>query len=309
MFLNVRKNQGMEIENIAFSGGGVKALAFCGAVRMLEKTGIMKGVKRIVGTSAGSLIGLFLACGFTSYEIVDIVKERDFSHLKDNSSLMENVHRFVFYYGFYSGDLIDTWISEHFEARDIHPEITFEEVYARFGKDFIVTGTHLNQRKTVYFSRETTPKMPVKTAVRISTSIPLFFEPIEMNGNIYVDGGLLCNYPIGYFEKIDPGLEKTIGFNAVSTFDTIKHQEIRDVFHVIDLVLNTLTIKADMATITELHNSRTVTINTKDVNTTDFNLKEYMKDKLFGRGYRCTKQFLQERMPLKNLEDTKEQDE
>ena len=283
----------MEIENLAFSGGGVKALAFNGAVRMLEKAGIMQGIKRIVATSAGALLGIFLVCGFSASELIEIVKERDFRHLKDNSNMMENVHRFVFYYGFYSGQLIDTWIAEHLELKGIDPEITFKGVYEQFGKDFIVTGTHLNKREIVYFNKENTPNMPVKTAVRISTSIPLFFEPIELNGEIYVDGALLGNYPIGYLEKIDPTLEKSIGFYAVSKFDKTERSDIRDVFHVIDLVMNTLTNKIDMDKMTDLQKTRTVIVDTKNINSTDFHIDCEMKDRLFGRGYRCTKRFLE----------------
>lgn len=291
--LNVMTSE--RIENLSFSGGGIKALAFCGALRALEKEGLMGGVKRIIGTSAGALVGMMLACGFTSYDLIDIIKSRDFKHLKDNSSLLDNVHRFVFNYGFYSGDLIETWLGEHLEARGISSEITFDEIWSKFGKELIITGTHLNERKIVYFCRDLYPNMPVKTAVRISTSIPLFFEPIRLDKDIYVDGALLGNNPIGYFEKIDPGLERTIGFNVASMNEIKERREIYDVFHVIDLVMNTLITKADMLTMTELQQRRTIVINTKEVNTTDFHIRDHVKEKLFGRGYRCTKKFLSQR--------------
>jgi len=289
----------MDIENLAFSGGGIKALAFNGAIRMLEKANIMPGIKRIVATSAGALLGIFLVCGFSANEIIEIVTERDFKHLKDNSNLMENVHRFIFYYGFYSGELIDSWIAENFELKGINPEITFKEVYEQFNKDFIVTGTHLNKREIVYFNKDNTPDMPVKTAVRISISIPLFFEPIELNGDIYVDGALLGNYPIGYLERIDPQLKKTIGFYAVSKTDKTRRRDIHDVFHVIDLVMNTLTNKIDMDKMTELQKTRTVIIDTKNINSTDFHIDKEMKERLFGRGYRSTKRFIESNLKLK----------
>lgn len=42
-------------ENLVFEGGGVKGLAFCGALKILEQKGIMANVKRLAGSSAGAI--------------------------------------------------------------------------------------------------------------------------------------------------------------------------------------------------------------------------------------------------------------
>ncbi len=55
-----------EFENLVFEGGGVKGLAFCGALEVLEEKDVMKNIKRLVGSSAGAITAGLLACGYTA---------------------------------------------------------------------------------------------------------------------------------------------------------------------------------------------------------------------------------------------------
>lgn len=115
-------------------------------------------------------------------------------------------------------------------------EISFKELHEKGYKDLFITGTSIDKQKLFVFSEETFPQMKIKDAVRISMSIPLYFEAIFMNdaGNIIkhpknklglhvmVDGGLLANYPIRLFDSTKyiitttankPGINpQTLGF-------------------------------------------------------------------------------------------------
>ena len=42
------------IENLVFKGGGVLGIAYAGAIESLEEKGLLKNIKRVAGTSAGS---------------------------------------------------------------------------------------------------------------------------------------------------------------------------------------------------------------------------------------------------------------
>ncbi|RYF84561.1 MAG: patatin, partial [Chitinophagaceae bacterium] len=82
-------------------------------------------------------------------------------------------------------------------------------------KDFYCTGTNLSRQRLQVFSYEHSPHMPLAQAVRISCSIPLYFEPVALDDqfrrikkndtlsfvNYYVDGGMLSNYPISIFDS------------------------------------------------------------------------------------------------------------
>jgi len=78
-------------------------------------------------------------------------------------------------------------------------DITLQELYEKTGNELVVTATCVNRRMQRFFHRAHHPDMPVVMAVRMSMSIPLFFVPIKFEGDYYVDGGLLNNFPLWVF--------------------------------------------------------------------------------------------------------------
>jgi NTE family protein len=69
-------------------------------------------------------------------------------------------------------------------------------------KDLYFVGTNLSTHFSEVFSHEHIPRMCVADAVRISMSIPLFFAAKRsFRGDVYVDGGILVNYPIKLFDR------------------------------------------------------------------------------------------------------------
>jgi len=77
---------------------------------------------------------------------------------------------------------------------DLKEEKGFREIY--------IVGTNLSTRFSEVFSAEHTPRVPVADALRISMSIPLFFAARRsLRGDVYVDGGVLNNYPVKLFDR------------------------------------------------------------------------------------------------------------
>ncbi|MFI4938326.1 MAG: patatin-like phospholipase family protein, partial [Candidatus Berkiellales bacterium] len=71
-------------ENAVFEGGGGKGLVFPGALEVLELNGIFQKLKRVAGSSAGGIIAVLIAVGYTPKEIIHILKyEIDFKQLMD----------------------------------------------------------------------------------------------------------------------------------------------------------------------------------------------------------------------------------
>ena len=56
-------------KNLVLSGGGVKGVAHCGALKYLHEIGVIAGINKIAATSAGSIIASLLAVGYTALEI------------------------------------------------------------------------------------------------------------------------------------------------------------------------------------------------------------------------------------------------
>src|SRR3989338_7583819 len=65
-------------ENLVFSGGGIKGLTHCGAVKYLDEIGVLPKIKKIAGTSAGAIIATLLAVGYTGQELLDFAHSLNF---------------------------------------------------------------------------------------------------------------------------------------------------------------------------------------------------------------------------------------
>ncbi|HVG11964.1 MAG TPA: patatin-like phospholipase family protein [Flavisolibacter sp.] len=204
------------IENIVFEGAGIRGIAYAGAIQELEQKGLLENIKRVGGTSAGAVTALLLSLNYTSEEIATIVTSTSFSNFNDGRFfLFGGVNRLQKWYGWYRGKRFENWLSALVAAKTGNADITFLALHQKGGKDLYVTGTSLNGQKLIVFSAETYPHMKVKDAVRISMSIPLYFEavfidsignvvthPKNRNGlDVVLDGGFVANFPIKLFDS------------------------------------------------------------------------------------------------------------
>ena len=73
---------------LALEGGGVKGIAYGGAVRALEDRGLLRHIEGFAGSSAGSSAAAMLAAGYDGAELLQILMDMDFSKLleDDNSA-------------------------------------------------------------------------------------------------------------------------------------------------------------------------------------------------------------------------------
>ncbi len=156
---------------IVLSGGAVRGLAHIGVLKALEEKGIKPDI--VSGASAGAIVGAFYCAGYSPDEMIKIVEEINFlSHIRPNvvpkSSLFKIVN-------------IGKTLNRYIEKKNI------EELQ----KELSVCVTNLSEGKPEYFNSG-----KLETILKASSSIPLLFEPVEINKNLYVDGGLMDNLPV-----------------------------------------------------------------------------------------------------------------
>jgi NTE family protein len=176
---------------IALSGGGARGIAHIGVLQALEEQGISPAV--LSGTSAGAIAGALYASGKTPAEMLEFVK--DASILK------------VFKVSFpYSGLARLTYLRERLSA--FIPEDRFEALQ----KKLFITVSNLNTGEP-----EIIQEGALFRAIMASSAIPLVFQPIEIDGNLYVDGGLLENLPVR--PLVYEGLDIIIGVNVMPLVD------------------------------------------------------------------------------------------
>jgi NTE family protein len=193
--------------NLIFEGGGVKGIAYAGALEILEEKEIIPGIQRIGGTSAGAINAILIGLGFSAAETRDLLWSLDFNAFMDDSwGVIRDTDRLINEFGWYKGDFFRGWIAKLIREKTGNTETTFADIEAmkarRGFKSLYFMGTNLSTSFSEVFSAEHTPRACVADAVRISMSIPLFFAAKRsMRGDVYVDGGVLDNYPIKLFDR------------------------------------------------------------------------------------------------------------
>jgi len=212
-----QKTESHPVENLVFEGAGIRGIAYSGVIKELEGRGIMGGIQKVGGTSAGAITAMMVSLGYNSDEIYRIISETKFQKFNDGEMMFAGgIYRLCHRFGWYRGDAFNLWLEKLIAAKTGNSDITFKELVLRGSKQLYVTGTCLNRQKLVVFSAETYPNMKIKDAVRISMSVPLYFEAVFIDGDgkvyknlkqqkgldIVVDGGITGNFPIFLFDSI-----------------------------------------------------------------------------------------------------------
>ena len=200
---------GYHFRNLVFEGGGVKGIAYVGALQALGDKNILPDVVRVGGASAGAITATLVGLGHTMKEIEEQLWGIDFNELLDDSwGVVRDTKRLISDFGWYKGDFFREWIGKRVEDKTGSAHTTFRDLdhYIQSGrsefKQIYCIGTNLSTGYAEIFSHEHTPRTSIADAVRISMSIPLFFAAKRsLRGDVYVDGGMLNNYPVKVFDR------------------------------------------------------------------------------------------------------------
>ena len=309
-----------QFENLVFEGGGIKGIAYAGAIGVLEAKGIMPGIRRVAGTSAGAITATLLALGAGGAQIQEILHATQFSAFEDASlGLVRNTWRLVHRYGWYKGDAFSDWAKKQIAALGGDAELTFAALSARAKeapgryRELYMIGTDLSAQDTLVYSADHTPNTPVWEALRVSMSLPLVFASMKSGKDICVDGGLSWNYPLDLFDhpRYKAGTEgeseapfyntATLGFRVDSRAEIQAERSHfslprADVDNLIDYLKALVGFAIDMANHAHLKDAdwhRTVFIDSQGVSTTDFGIDEKKQQALIESGRRGTEDYLQ----------------
>jgi hypothetical protein len=226
----------MIYDTLCLSSGGIYGLAYIGALDYLieEKIFDFKNIKKYIGTSIGSLVLFLLVIGYSVKEINNIIINLNFNKLQSElniESILEN-------FGINNGNKVVYMLKFFLKKKLNIDDITFNELYLKYHKEFIVIGTNFSKGEEAIFNYINTPDMSIITAVRISISIPIVFTPVLYNHEYYVDGGLTNIFPINHCNQ-----ETTLGIRLPYS-DSYKIDNILDVFlHSLKIVSKTISCK------------------------------------------------------------------
>ncbi len=211
---------GQHYRNLVMEGGGIKGIAYGGALQELEDRGILKNITRTAGTSAGAIQACLLAVGYTPSEITDIISNTPVESFNDGGLGFSGSKKLFRNFGWYKGDSFLAKMEELIRFRTGNPDLTFGQLHQLASsypfRDLYVTGCNLTRQTLQVFSWETHPDMRLADAVRVSMSVPLYYRGIWVNKkgqvfenretgddcDFFVDGGLLMNFPVTLFDSL-----------------------------------------------------------------------------------------------------------
>ncbi len=175
-----------------FSGGGIKGLSFIGSIIALEERGFI--CKRCAGTSAGAIFGSLVASGYTGKELLKLAYNTDFTEFfKPNKGFTK-----VKNLGISSMKNFEYYLNSLYLEKNVR---TFKDLYLGNDYKLKVIATNLFKMKKLVLPTDLKNyninplTYPVSKAVLMSSSLPLIFEPIKINNQIIVDGGLKEKVP------------------------------------------------------------------------------------------------------------------
>lgn len=296
-----------------FAGGGVKGLAFAGALEATAEAGYDEW-GRLAGTSAGAITAMALAVGYDAAGMKEIFETLDLDAIADYGRLGEaeipvNIAE---HHGMTRGKALLEW-TEKLLAAAPAPVDTFGELEAEFGPERLqVVGTDLAHTRMVIFPRDVhlyvddhgdrldPAEFRIADAVRISAGFPYFFPPRSLRDaetgkdGVLVDGGVVSAYPVFLFDTAEPR-HPTWGYRLYSGNPPEKppYTQITGIDWPVDMLkaIVDTSMNAFDKFATLAFGPRTISIPTGDIKTLNFSLAQKEKEELFAFGHKAAAKF------------------
>jgi NTE family protein len=295
---------GLHFENIVFEGGGIKGVAYIGALKALNKLDKMKHIKRTIGTSVGSIFALLTSMKCTDEQIDKYFWTLLNEMTKFHDNIFTETSNFINNMGLHNNEnmynAVNLIISELYNKNNI----TFAQLYELTNTELTVVATCLSTRKIAYFNHTSYPDMEVAKSIQISTSVPLFYTMTKWDNMIWADGAIVENFPIEYFDNSDGTFdENTLGF--LFEYDT-KKQKLYSIDNLVDLfggIENTFLENNVRQSINKTQNRFIIDIDTGDISSLDFNIPQDKLDFLINQGLKSTMEFFSGEDDVKHIDE------
>ncbi|HMH67623.1 MAG TPA: patatin-like phospholipase family protein [Pinirhizobacter sp.] len=173
---------------LALGGGAAKGFAHIGVIKMLEASGIHPDV--VAGTSAGSVVGALYASGMDAFTLQEQAFSLDEAKIRDVG---------FFGGGLVKGELLEDYVNTLVNKRPIQG----------LSLPFAAVATNLQTGDRAVFVSGNTGQ-----AVRASSSIPGVFQPTDINGVPYVDGGVVSPVPVDAARQLGADIVIAVDISA-----------------------------------------------------------------------------------------------
>ena len=286
--------------DVVLEGGGVKIPGLVGAIAALEGHGFEPAC--IAGTSAGAIVASMLAAGYTSEEMRTLINDVDFNQFKDGASFGRKIPNIMLRNGIYAGDVFYRLMQDFMREKGI---LTFGDL--RDGETLDpnrrsrlkVYATDLTRGNLVTWPDDaklyglSPDHLEVAWAVRTSMGIPMFFQPVKLDGSYLVDGGMLSNFPIWQFDTPRAPRFPTFGLNLWEQSAGSPNIITGPISFIEAMVKTSLEAHDKRFIRPDDFHQRVIRIPVGAIKATDFDITMEQKEALFRSGYVAANTFLE----------------
>jgi NTE family protein len=273
----IKKNKNI----LVLAGGGIKGITILGALKYLEDNNILNDIHTYIGASIGGIISVLLAAGYKSSDIYKFSELFDF-----NDSLNLNINHLLTNYSINDDENMTLIYDKLLKKKNIDSNISLINFYKHTKKKIICTSVCITTKKLEYISYENYPDLPLNIFIKMTSAAPLIMPPVKYNNKLYIDGGMMNNFPINIID--DDKINNTIGINLIST-EYFKEKGINNILDyfisILHVVILQLTPKYDK----EKYKNIAYDIDIEITNAFNFELTKEIKKDLFYKGYNFMK--------------------
>jgi NTE family protein len=308
--------------DLVFEGGGVKGIGLAGAFGYLDEQGFKP--QRVAGTSAGAITAALVAAGYSGEELRSLVLEQmKFKSFEDGGDwLGSQAIEFVAHKGLHPGKYFEGWMRDRLRDKGITKFGQLRETSADGGGDYRlqVIASDITEQRMLVLPRDAQQhlgvdpdELEIAAAVRMSMSIPIFFDPVVHHDprnpreqRLIVDGGLLSNFPVWLFDIPAGQVPRwpTFGLLLVAPNqqaplvpgDAPQHADEGKVSikGFLLAIGHTMMEAHDRLYVEQANYARTIPIDTLGVQTTQFSIDDdpQLKQRLYESGRNAAAEFL-----------------
>lgn len=217
----------MHIKHIVISGGGPILIQNLGALYHLEENGIIdiNEIESIYGTSAGAIVGTLLCLKFDWETVNDYIIKRPWHEVfpvKVQSILDAYTKK-----GLFDIKTIEKCFKPLLEAKDLSLTISLREFYEYSKIELHFFSFEVNEFKITDICHLTHPDIPLMVAIQMTCGIPILMMPVCINNGCYIDGGVVCNYPLSFCIDSGKNKDEILGFR--NCYDKTRSKNKNDI--------------------------------------------------------------------------------
>jgi predicted acylesterase/phospholipase RssA len=185
-----------KIKHIVLSGGGTFGISSYGLLKRLNELGRwrIEDIKSIYGTSVGAMIATIVALNYDWPTIDNYLINRPWEKVFyfNMTTILNSYEK----QGIFNIKMIEDMFAPLFGGKNIPINVSMLDFYKITNIDLHIITTEFQSLTTVDISHKTHPDWLVIEAIYSSACLPILCSPFLKDSKYYLDGGILCNYPL-----------------------------------------------------------------------------------------------------------------